>query len=853
MIETTARWPLEALLKSALATTLLGAVMLVGAVHVTSMLLVGLGGTLCLVLALLVEQGRRTPGGRVLPAILLWALATVCVVQLLPLPMSILKVVAPTNADIWARSLLPTGEPSPTWAPVSLDPAATAVETLRWFSYGALTYATATVARREGTAWGAALVFVVGVGGALVTLVHGLAGAHKVFGIYSPTLPPRTWVIGPLLNTNNLAGLLNLAALCGFGILVAERSPFPRWFLGLGAAALVGVNVAAGSRAGVALLVLGLIAMGIVVELMRGRRGVSEKVLRRSRQLAVATLALGSLLAALGGTKESWAGLRDENLEKLSIIATVERAFGDFMWLGMGRGSFESVFPAYQSAHGDIVYTHVENFVAQWIVEWGAPISLVAFLAFGYALSPGRVGASKSVTAMAVWLGVVVVLAQNMVDLGMEVPGLVAPTSIAIGAIWGGTRSLREEGVRRPARSLSRALVGVTTGIVLVGSIGVFFRYDVASDRRAIRTAVLSSEKPRPAGLKSALRERIVELMRRHPAEPYFPLIGGLLAFEEQDQDPLPWLQRSLERSLVNGKAHLLVAHILLRHGLAGQARLELRLAVEADGTLVNAAARAAHRAATSATGLAEVVPDNANAGKIWMALARHAPDRVVGAACDEQALLADPTLKEARWRLVQDIVRAERDDGACDDARSGDCAEALEVHARAFDTHAPKTSMAIQTRAYKRSVAGEAREAEAWLAAECEVAADAAACQRVRADLASELDDPERFADASKALLVAVCTDRSRCAQTATWIGDTHLRRDELGAAIKSFERAVRDEETDARLLRLADAAERAGLHAQAQRALERVLARRGGKDPTIEARLKRVRQQLMRGILKP
>ncbi|MEZ4441071.1 MAG: O-antigen ligase family protein [Polyangiaceae bacterium] len=852
-LRATDAWPLEQILQGLVITTALGSVMAVGSVHVPTMLVVGTLATASLVVALLLERGRRPPDGVVLPAWLLWALAGYTLVQLVPLPMSLLRVIAPSSADIWSRALLPLDRSAPAWATLSLDPAATALEVLRWFSYGAVVHACAALARRRSVSWGAMVIFGTGMAAAVVTVAHGLLGAKEVFGLYSPTLPPRTWIVGPLLNVNNLSGLLNISALAGLGLLVTDRPPLPRWATGVGVAVLVGVNVAAGSRAGVAALLLGLVAMGVAVEMLRRRQSLHARVSTRMRAMAMATIAFGGLLALLGGTSDSWKSLLDENLEKLALIAMVERAVGDFAWLGMGRGAFESVFPAYQLGHGDIVFTHAENFIAQWVVEWGIPVTVLAILAFVFALAPRRMGASKSVVAMALWLGVVMVLLQNMVDLGMEVPGLVVTLATAIGFVWGGTRSRSEAGPSRSGIAMRRVATAGAVGLGLVAIIALFFRYDLASDRQATRASLLTTKAPRPAAVKTRLRESLAVMMRRHPAEAYFPLMGGLLASEERDADPMPWLQRALERSLANGKAHLLVAHILRTYRSLAQSRLELRLAVEADPTLVMASAELAHQVSSSLVELEEVVPKNAMAGKVWSALGSLAATRAVGAACDEKALTVDASLTGPRLRLARDLIAAAKEGSGCqDDARAG-CGEAIDHHVAALRSAAPETTTGDQIAALWRARTEGPEAGLEVLSGRCEAAPDADSCLRVRAEIAAEITEAKPFAEAAKALALVVCADRHRCAEIMTWIATLHDRRGELGAAIASLERAIRDEETDARLLKLADVASRAGLLAQAQRALEKVLKRRGGKDPAIAAQVAAVRQRLVRGLLKP
>src|SRR6185295_3468992 len=78
--------------------------------------------------------------------------------------------------------------------------------------------------------------------------------------------------------------------------------------------------------------------------------------------------------------------------------------------------------------------------------------------------------------------------------------------------------------------------------------------------------------------------------MLRHPAEPYFPLVGAMGAYRTHTENPIPWLQRSLERGQVNGRAHLLLAEVLSAPRTRRQAMLELRLALADDPGLFDLA-----------------------------------------------------------------------------------------------------------------------------------------------------------------------------------------------------------------------------------------------------------------------
>src|SRR5690606_29205156 len=128
------------------------------------------------------------------------------------------------------------------------------------------------------------------------------------------------------------------------------------------------------------------------------RRRAHPTLARRTRAVIVVALVTGVAFAALGMTRGGWRELLDENMEKLQLVSMVEPAIADYAAVGMGRGAFESVFAAYQTSTGHVVFTHIENFVAQWLVEWGVAVGALAVLAFVFLFRPKRLGATRDTT-----------------------------------------------------------------------------------------------------------------------------------------------------------------------------------------------------------------------------------------------------------------------------------------------------------------------------------------------------------------------------------------------------------------------------------------------------------------------
>src|SRR6202000_1885707 len=114
-------------------------------------------------------------------------------------------------------------------------------------------------------------------------------------------------------------------------------------------------------------------------------------------------VASGVVFAILGATSSTWSDLRDKDLTKLDMVLWAKPLVRDHALFGVGRGAFESVFPVYRTTPGNFVFTYAENFVVQWIAEWGIPVGLFALGAFAWSFAPRRFGVHQRAVAAGVW------------------------------------------------------------------------------------------------------------------------------------------------------------------------------------------------------------------------------------------------------------------------------------------------------------------------------------------------------------------------------------------------------------------------------------------------------------------
>jgi hypothetical protein len=118
-----------------LALGLTGSALAVGSVHTITLCVVTGVLAVAAVLAWWSAEPMKPRSAATLLLLTGIGLTTYTALQCVPLPIGWLAVIAPHNADVWSRALLPLHEPGPRWAPISLDPVATRVEVVKGVAY----------------------------------------------------------------------------------------------------------------------------------------------------------------------------------------------------------------------------------------------------------------------------------------------------------------------------------------------------------------------------------------------------------------------------------------------------------------------------------------------------------------------------------------------------------------------------------------------------------------------------------------------------------------------------------------------------------------------------------------------
>jgi hypothetical protein len=760
----------------------------------------------------------------------LFALAAYTALQALPLPSSWVRLLSPNAAEVWQRAF--DVAPSSGWMSLSLDRGATLVEVLKWATYGAAFVAAAGVGSARGMARGLLPIVAAPVLVALVTLAHGLVGARAIYGFYEPTIERSIWHTGPLLNPNHLASYLNFGIFCGMGLLAARKPVVPVWVVGLAIAFLIPNALVAGSRGGVIGLLVGLVVF-FAASPKAGNAdrdfGPVPKTTVLASLAAVFVVAIG--FTALLASEQTARQLYDGNIDKIRLLSWCRALIVDYPWFGVGRGSFESVFTAYRSGTSNEIFTHPENLPVQWLGEWGIPVGLVGAGLLCWVLRPRRLGLRWSVVSTGVVAAVAAIVAQNFVDFGLEVPAIALTVVVALGVCWGHAnrrrRGASEEspGKDMPALALV-AVVVVLSGLVL----GAGFR-PLVYERRELAQAADELADAAPSDIR-AMREVAARAVLAHPSEPYFYRMAALLTWR-LGEDPMPWLQRALDRGPSVGRTHLLVARVVASRKAIRQALFELRLAATFDPNLAHAVARAALSWTQGYDNLRRAVP-HGEAGIQMLTVMVRQPS--IDAVTHERLLMElverDPrrlaSLTAMASYYVQELERGDASVRCAVEQRAGCLAEA-ERWLTALDGLTVTDTEGVLLRSRLLQVRGSVREALALLTERCATLAAGARsrCLQKRLELAARAAQTLEFAAAATDFVADACLDSEQCSGALERVADMNGSRGDWQAALSFYERAARERSDDRLWIKVARSAVRVGAFGRVASALGRIRSR--------------------------
>ena len=332
-----------------------------------------------------------------IPALACGAMALLCLIQLIPVPTSVYRLIQPAGYEAWMANgeVLFGSAPSSGWHLLSLDPGRTTDHALRWTALAATAALAAQVIdRRSSRRRWLGLLVICGTLAAIAGAAQYLSGTEKMLGFYEAQISARS--IAPFVNTNHAAGFYGMMAIIAIAFSVdhLRRSPLKTTFGAI--AATAGIILCAAHGSDGALLAL-VISIGIVTITILTRAAPTDDRHKRRRFITLTTLGLFFAAAiALFAIPDEWTvsdeeyGILDETSAEIRLHmahAAIDAAT-DHPFVGSGAGSVERALPPYLDWHyvGPRTVPTVENEPAEWAMTLGPLAVVIALLAFAIAV-----------------------------------------------------------------------------------------------------------------------------------------------------------------------------------------------------------------------------------------------------------------------------------------------------------------------------------------------------------------------------------------------------------------------------------------------------------------------------------
>jgi tetratricopeptide (TPR) repeat protein len=552
----------------------IGAPLVLGGVYPWGMASTAAAALLALALALAGSPNRSLPLTMLAIAVLGafgWS-----VLQALPLPCSVAEVFARASAEQLRTAHRMLGLPTPGWCTLSRDPAATREEVVKGMAIVSGFLAALVLCRGGHRRWVLGSVGAAAIVLAAVAFGHELLDAKSVFGLYEPVEVRDAPLLTPLLNLNSAGGLLAMCVPLLIGLALAEHATPARLAYGSGAVLVASAVLMTRSRGAIGALVAGLLLLALLAAVKRRRSGRSRAtagVRTRLESLGIpVVLVFGLGLAVYAWHEEVVAEFERSNLDKFQVILQGLRFSLQAPWVGVGRGAFAATFASFFNTLNRFEYA--ENFVVQWLTEWGYPVALLLLAVMGVAVARA-LRTARSPERLGALCGLVAFTAQSLVDVGLELVGVAVVAAVLLAASTA-------ERVGRRARGPGASTRPVGPVLVLAGAVALALLWaPIHAEHHPYLEARMRDafERGDGAGFQRTLRRAVLA----HPSDPVFPVFAAAEALRRGDRRAGHWINRALQ--LVPGwpAPHMLAAQWLLRAGHRKQALLELQVAVGLD------------------------------------------------------------------------------------------------------------------------------------------------------------------------------------------------------------------------------------------------------------------------------
>lgn len=398
------------------------------------------------------------------------ALITLVALQLVPLPRTLLTLLTPQTSRIYNDVF---GEAGWNWRTISIYPGATGEELLKLLAYAAIFFVIINHYRtKEQVLTILRTIVLMACFLVVFAVVQKLTWNGRLFWFYpiDPALLSRVSRIwGPYVNANHFAGYMEMAMPLSVGMLLYRLSSIPQFdhapahrkiaslagsrrFPQVAAWATVAMVLSAAvfmtlSRGGI----LGLgCAVLFLTAMARTRRSLKKKIGLIAAFGAVIFLAV--LFAGWERISDRFDDLADDDkVQRIDVWKDAGAVVRDFPVFGTGFGTFNSIYPRYQSKYSTVLFEHAENDYIESATDLGVPGALIivsvvtAYLSILIPAWRSRRDSFVNCIGIGGLGSCVAVLAHSCTDFNMRIPANALLMTVIAGTTFALVMNVREK------------------------------------------------------------------------------------------------------------------------------------------------------------------------------------------------------------------------------------------------------------------------------------------------------------------------------------------------------------------------------------------------------------------------
>ena len=420
------------LLRSLFALYILFLPLLFGSVHYPVLFTEYIAGLILIALYLYYRQSIELIRPSMVFASFILVTAIVTIIQLIPLPLVIIKFVSfkeyellSSINDIYSNLISPIN-----FYTLAIEPYINLEYLLRIII---LFFFFIIASQREFTE-SMILLKAIALAGAIIVLYGFIEGLlnFKTFFSYNIHLTNEGILPSVFRNTNHQAGFLGIAAFSSMSLYYSVRGRYERLFyLFCSIISAMGVFITL-SRGGMVAFVASLIFLFTLLN--RDRLNIRRSsLLYAGIVIAISVafyLAYQEIISELSTLTDAE---RMQN-EKYRLVLNSLGLFKDFLFLGVGKGGFETIFNIYREDNTFVSFSQMENQIFQQLADYGVIYFIVmlvvlfyfAYLFFKYPLSTR--------TALLVTT-LFYILLQNLVDFNLEIFSIQVTTLVVLASV----------------------------------------------------------------------------------------------------------------------------------------------------------------------------------------------------------------------------------------------------------------------------------------------------------------------------------------------------------------------------------------------------------------------------------